>query len=418
MTQFIMARQNGRTIPKEDKIFGISRQAKEMIQERGKDAVVNATIGSLLDDGGNLVVLDNVVEALKNLSPVDYADYAPIGGLPGFREAVKRAAFGSYRPKSFTEAVATPGGTGAIRSAISNYSEPGDRVLTSDWFWAPYGTIAQELGRKLETYPLFDEKGAFNAAGFAERVRGLLKDQDRLVILLNTPAHNPTGYSLSDRDWENVLAVLKEEARSGSGKGIVLFVDVAYIDFAGDPETCRSFLPLLDDLPETVLPVIGYSASKTFTMYGMRCGAMICMARTEAVAAEFRQVAEFSARGTWSNCTRASQTVLAEIYSREDFLKRVDEERAVYREMLIRRGKAFEEASRAAGLAIVPFDAGFFTSVPCAQPDAAAEILKKEGIFVVPLAKGLRVSVASIDEKKCAALPARIRAAVEEAGKG
>mgnify|MGYP002623926445 CR=1 FL=1 len=72
----IFAEQSGRTIPKEDKIFGISSRAKKMIAEEGADKVVNATIGALLDDDGKLVVLSSVIDALKNIKPEDYAEYA------------------------------------------------------------------------------------------------------------------------------------------------------------------------------------------------------------------------------------------------------------------------------------------------------------------------------------------------------
>ena len=40
--------------------------------------------------------------------------------------------------------------------------------------------------------------------------------------------------------------------------------------------------------------------------------------------------------------------------------------------------------------------------------------LEKEGIFLVPLAKGLRVSIASISEEKCRMIPAKIKAVMEE----
>ena len=76
MTEYILARKNGRNIPQEDKIFGISNRAKAMIQEKGADKVINATIGSLLDDNGELVVLSSVDRVFKHLSPKDYADYA------------------------------------------------------------------------------------------------------------------------------------------------------------------------------------------------------------------------------------------------------------------------------------------------------------------------------------------------------
>ena len=35
MSEYILARGNGRTIPHEDKIFGISNRAKAMIAEKG-----------------------------------------------------------------------------------------------------------------------------------------------------------------------------------------------------------------------------------------------------------------------------------------------------------------------------------------------------------------------------------------------
>ena len=147
MADFIMAQQNGRTIPLEDKVFGISRMAKEMIAEKGKDAVVNSVLGALMDDEGKLVVLSSVVDVLKNLEPEDYAEYAPIGGTPEFKKYVKKAAFGNFEPKTYTEAVATPGGTGAIRNAMANYSKPGDDILTTDWHWANYNSVADEMGR-------------------------------------------------------------------------------------------------------------------------------------------------------------------------------------------------------------------------------------------------------------------------------
>ena len=44
----IFAQQNGRQIPKEDKIFGISSRAKARIAEKGKDNIINSTIGTLI----------------------------------------------------------------------------------------------------------------------------------------------------------------------------------------------------------------------------------------------------------------------------------------------------------------------------------------------------------------------------------
>ncbi len=81
----IFARENGRTIPKEDKIFSISNRAKAKIKEVGKDKVINGTIGALVDDEGELIVLDSVKRVFASLTAEDYAPYAPIRGIPEFR---------------------------------------------------------------------------------------------------------------------------------------------------------------------------------------------------------------------------------------------------------------------------------------------------------------------------------------------
>lgn len=411
MAEFILARENGRKIPKEDKVFGASSRAKAMIAEKGADKVINATIGSLLDDNGRLVVLSSVDKVFRTLKPQDYADYAPIRGIPAFAEAVKKAAFGSYEPKGFVEAVATPGGTGSLRNVISNYSSPGDKIITSDWHWAPYNTIAGEIGRSVEVFELFTQDRKFNAQSLKAKVTELLAWQESLVIILNTPAHNPTGYSLTLEDWDKVTEILTEAA--AGGKAIALVVDAAYIDFAGDEEECRKFLPKLEEMPENVLPVIAYSLSKTFTLYGTRCGAAICMAKTAAIAEEFRKVCEFSSRGSWSNSAKVAQVILAKIYEDPELLEAVSSEREYYRNMLLARGRAFEEEAAKAGLEIVPFDAGFFASIPCGDPDAVSAELEKQGLFTIPLAKGIRVSVASVSEEKCRKIPAMVKAVID-----
>ncbi|MGI6751252.1 MAG: pyridoxal phosphate-dependent aminotransferase [Anaerovoracaceae bacterium] len=414
MNQFIMAEQNARTITGDDKIFALNGKAKEMIAKVGKDKVANATLGALMDDEGNLVVLSTVVDVLKSLSPLDYAEYAPIAGVPGFLETVKTAVFGKDIPTDLNIAtIATPGGTGAIRNTIQNYSRRGDVILTSDWYWSPYLTIAQELERGLETYPLFTEDGKYFLKGFSDKMNSILNRQGRIVILINTPAHNPTGYTLSSQDWDGILSAMKDAA-SDKSKKIVFLVDIAYIDFAEDPEADRSFFKKFNDLPENILPLIGFSMSKSLTMYGMRGGALMCLTPNSQIAEEFKKVVSFSTRGSWSNGTRSAMVAMQRIFEDPALLQKVNEERSKYGNMLLRRGQTFVRAAEEAGLELIPFRAGFFLIVPCDNPDEVSEELQKDGIFAVPFGgRGLRVSVASVPETMCATMPAKIADAIK-----
>ena len=406
-----MVAYNGREIPKEDKVFAQSGKALDAVSKYGPAEVINATVGALYDDDGKLLVLKSVEKVMKSLPAEKYAAYAPIAGTPGFKKAILKAALGSYEPKSFTAVVGTPGGTGAIRNAIANYSCPGDKILTHSWHWAPYKSIAAEMYRGIEHFDMFDGEGRFNLADFEYKVKKLTRNQEYLVIILNTPANNPTGYALTMDDWYGVKKVLDEVPLE---KKITLVLDVAYIDFAGDPEEVRSFYRIVDNLRANILPIIAYSASKTFTFYGARCAAMICLAHSPEVAEEFVKVNSFSARATWSNSPRASQEVIEQIYADEELLAEVEAERTQARDMLLARGRAFEEEAAKCGLEIVPFSAGFFVTVPCDDPDGLCQMLNKRNVFLIPFDNGVRVSIASSSEAKCRRLPAIIKEAMTE----
>ena len=311
MAEYILASQNGRTIPTEDAIFGVNTRASQCIREYGKENVIDATIGKLLDDQGNLLVLASVDEVYRSLKPEEYANYAPIAGTPGFRKAAIQAALKNNTLKRIPRACAAPGGTGALRLAVGNYSSIGDTILTTDWHWGPYGKIAGEIGRSVETFRLFDNDRNFDVEEFRSHVNGLAEKQDTLLIILNSPGQNPTGYRLTDEEWKSVIAVL---SALPSSKKIALVADTAYIDFAGDEDDVRTFLPLFDTLPDNVMALLAYSFSKTFTLYGMRCGALIGLAPDERTAEEFSRVTEYSGRASWSNCARAGQAIIEHIY--------------------------------------------------------------------------------------------------------
>ena len=405
----IFVKENGRTIPVADKVFALSGRAKAAIAEKGKDAVINATVGALLDDNGDLVVMSSVTEAIRSLTPVDYAEYAPITGTPAFKEAVVKALFGNYGASGHVRLCVTPGGTGSLTCVIQNYSNYGDSVLTHDWCWANYKNIAVSQGRQLKTFRFFNEDGGFDAEDLEKQLTELAAVQDQVVLLINTPAHNPTGYSLSLDDWDKLIAILNRATCK-----VVLFLDIAYIDYAGEEDEVRAFVPKLDELKDHVLTIFGYSASKTLTAYGMRLGAIVCMSKNEEVVEEFRRAAEYAARSTWSNCNRSAMVTMGKIYADPELRAKVDEERRGYRDMLLERGRIFEKTLNDNGVKCVPFSAGFFVTIACDDPETIGKKLEEQDIFCLALAKGIRVSIASISKEKCVKCAEAIAALLKE----
>lgn len=398
----------------QDKIFGANAAAVAAAAKYGKDAVTNATIGAILDEDEKLVCLPTVEEVFRGLSTNEMIAYAPISGLPEYLDCVLTAAFGNSRPEGYIAAVATAGGTGAIHHAIWNYTDNGDTVLCSDCYWGAYKVLCQDMGRNFTTYKMLDENNKFNLPALKEKVDELLAKQDNLLYLLNTPAHNPTGYSLSGEDMDGVLAILKEAAVPG--KNIVFFLDVAYIDYAGEKEEVRKIFKKLSGLPANILCIVGYSMSKGFTMYGQRTGAMIGVSSDKSVIDEFAAINQYTSRATWSNINRPAMRTLATIYSDPELLAKVCAERDYYYQMIKARADLFTKEAEECGLPMLPYVAGFFLSIPAKNPDAICEKLHEDNIFAVPLAAGVRIAVCAVPLKKIKGMAAKVNAAMQAVG--
>lgn len=409
-----MVARHVNTVRAEDKIFALNREAGSAALQLGKEKVVNATVGSILDEDEKLAVLPTVLRTLRNLPDSEFAAYAPILGTTDYLESAIQATFKEYRPEGYIKAVATPGGTGALRHTIWNYSDIGDAILTSDWFWGPYKTLAEENLRKINFFSLFDNEKKFNLNSFEMKVSELLDRQGSLVVLLNSPAQNPTGYALSDDEWEQVILFLKRAAADKS-KRITLLCDIAYIDYAGKTSDTRKFLKLFSGMPSNLIIIVAFSISKSLTMYGLRTGAAICVSSNKAIAQEFSDVLEASNRGTWSNGTRCGMKLLSEVMNDKELLSKVDEEREELRQLLEKRAEIFFEEARSVKLDICPYKSGFFITIPVIQPEESCELMKKDNIFAVPISRGIRFAICSVPLNKMKGIAERIKKAVIEA---
>ncbi len=399
----------------QDKIFAANAAAVAAAAKYGKENVTNATIGAILDEDEKLVCLPTVEKVFRSLETNELIAYAPISGLPEYLECVLTAAFGSSRPEGYLAAVATAGGTGAIHHAIWNYMDEGETALCSDWYWGAYKVLCNDMGRNFTTYKMLDENNKFNLPALKEKVTELLSKQDNLLYILNTPAHNPTGYSLSESDMDGVLDILKEAAVDG--KNIIFFLDVAYIDYAGEKEEVRKIFKKLSGLPANILAIIGYSMSKGFTMYGQRTGAMIGVSSSKEVIEEFAAINQYTSRATWSNINRPAMRTLAAIYSDPELLKATEAERDYYYKMIKARADLFTEEAKACGLPMLPYVAGFFLSIPAKDPDAICNKLHEDNIFAVPLAAGVRIAVCAVPLKKIKGMAAKVYSAMKEVEK-
>jgi aromatic-amino-acid transaminase len=380
-----------RTRPTDDPIFSLDREA----QERAKkgEPIINGTIGVLLDDAGKLSLMPTVNRLLKEIPETEWSAYAPIAGLASYTQSVLDDLFAelpAMRP--WAVAAATPGGSGALRHAIANYLEPGNALLTTSSYWSPYGTLADESDRRVETFNTFAEGGAFDLAALDAAMAKQIASQGRVLLFLNDPCHNPSGYSLSDAEYTELTAIL---ARHGKSAPVTVLIDSAYAVYA--PDGARP-LRHLGAIADTIQVLLAWSASKTFALYGMRVGAIVALVPDEAKRVATQAAFSYSCRGTWSNCNRGGQALVARILGDAALHADVKRERAELVAGLDRRVAIFNEHAKKAGLRYPRYDGGFFVSVFDDNPKARGAQMRATGVFVVPQATSLRIALCAVRE--------------------
>lgn len=396
--------------PADDPIFSLNAEAVAR-QKRG-ESVINATLGAIMDDEGKLAVLSTVVDAIRAVPAALEAGYAPLAGAPSFHAAVIRDLLGKSPLAEHAIAVATTGGTGALRHAVSCFLEPKQALLTTSRYWSPYKTIADENDRGIETFEMFGPDGELDVGALARGVNAHLDRQGRVLLFINDPCQNPTGYTMHERQWRPVVEVLLEAAKRGP---VTLLLDVAYWMWGfGDP---HASLPWLEPLVGKVGLAFAWSASKSFTQYGARVGALVFVDPDAARRKRTFDALAFACRGTWSNCNAAGMAAITQVLEDASLHAKVDAERTALKALLDGRVKAFNAIAGSA-LKYPRYEGGFFTTVFLgegkgpADAQRAAAAMRDDGVFVVPIADSLRIALCSVPEASVPRLVDSVKKAV------
>ena len=240
-----------------------------MYREGPRADKIDLGVGVYKDATGLTPVMRAVKTAERQLWQAEQTKtYTGLAGEPAFHAALSGLILGDSVAPDRIAAVATPGGTGAIRQAFElvRMASPGAKVWLSDPTWPNHPSILRYLGMPKGSYRYFDE--ATRGIDFG----GMMEDLGRVapgdVVLLHGCCHNPTGANLTLPEWAAVADLLL-------AKGAVPLVDLAYQGF-GDgllPDAAGTRL-IAARCPEVL---IAASCSKNFGIYRERTGLLIAL---------------------------------------------------------------------------------------------------------------------------------------------
>ena len=348
---------------------------------------INATVGAFQP----FEVFSFVQEIESNLSTKEKYSYSSVDGGENFRRAVN-----SYLGLDGHYVVSTPGGTGAITCSVSLTLERGESLLTPYPCWGPYFGIAKGNGLKSVTYNLIKDDH-FDLEDFTNKANEIIKNEHKLVFILNDPCQNPTGYSLSDDEINALFSFLNKQSVPVS-----VILDIAYIDMSyEDRHKTRKFLNV--KLNSNVQILYCVSFSKSYQIYGQRLGALACLDE------HFYKVACFHARTTWSNCNHGMISLVEKVELNEETKQKHREALSNIQRELKERSELFLKEAKVCGLKTLKYSGGFFISVPCKNNSEVYEKLKEEHIHLLPVCDIIRVAICGLKMDEIKGLAQKIK---------
>lgn len=233
---------------------------------------IDLGVGVYKDASGLTPVMRAVKAAEKQLWETETTKtYTTLAGDPAYGAAMLELILGAGY-ESRAAAIATPGGTGAIRQALEliRMANPAAKVWLPSPTWPNHPSIIKYLCMDMAEYRYFD------AATRGVDFDGLMKDLAQVAagdaVLLHGCCHNPTGANLRMDQWAQVVARLAQ-------RGAVPFVDLAYQGFgdglAADAAATRLIAANFSEV------LIAASCSKNFGIYRERTGVLIALAQPD-----------------------------------------------------------------------------------------------------------------------------------------
>ncbi|MEM9427232.1 MAG: amino acid aminotransferase [Pseudomonadota bacterium] len=271
-----------------DKILALM----QMFREDPREQKIDLGVGVYRNAEGVTPVMCAVKAAERQLVETQGTKaYTGLAGDPAFAKAMTSLILGDTADSNRLAAVATPGGTGAIRQGLElmRYADKDATVWLSSPTWPNHPSIVKYLGVPTRSYRYFDE--ATRSVDFAGMMADLAEARRGDLILLHGCCHNPTGANLTQDEWGQVADLLDQT-------GAIPFVDIAYQGF-GDGLEADAYGPRLLALrmPEMILAA---SCSKNFGVYRERTGLLMALAPNAEAKAQTQATLNFLNRQNYS----------------------------------------------------------------------------------------------------------------------
>ncbi|WP_298921691.1 amino acid aminotransferase [uncultured Roseobacter sp.] len=350
----------------------------QMYKDDPRVAKIDLGVGVYKDATGLTPVMRAIKSAEHKLwEEQDTKVYTGLAGDPAFADAMMRLVLADAVARDTVAAVATPGGTGAVRQAFEliKMARPDARVFVSNPTWPNHISILNYVGIEMVPYRYFDDET--RGVDFDGMIADIRQAKAGDVVLLHGCCHNPTGANLNMTEWQAVVEVLVET-------GAVPMIDIAYQGFGdGLEEDAQATRLVVSSVPEAL---VAASCSKNFGIYRERTGLLMAISQNADARKLHQDTLAFLNRQNFSfppdHGARLVTMILNDDALRADWMAELEE---VRNSMLGLRSQLAGELQRLSGSDRFGFLAqhrGMFSRLGTTA-EKVEEMRAKHGIYMV-----------------------------------
>jgi aspartate/methionine/tyrosine aminotransferase len=190
-----------------------------------KGKKINATIGEAVENDKSPMRLKSIEKQIF-IAPESAFPYAPSSGKPELRGKWKAMIMEKNPPlngNKYSLPIVTGGLTHGLSILGYLFINENDKIIIPDFYWENYNLIFTNWhGAVPDTFQLFKNNGLNTEALRAKLSEG---GTGKKVLLLTFP-NNPAGYTPTEIEMREIVAIIKESA--GKGNKISVFIDDSY----------------------------------------------------------------------------------------------------------------------------------------------------------------------------------------------
>jgi len=365
----------------------------------------NATVGMAYKEGAPMH-LASIKQFIPDLKNDEIFSYAPTAGNFEFRKLWKEEIIKknpSLRGKNTSLPVVVSGLTHGIVTVSDLFTDPGDTIVIPDMFWGNYRLIFEVRKKaKIVTFPFFDNSGRLNTASLDETLNSKVKSS-KIMLVLNFP-NNPTGYSPTKREAEEIVECLRKAA--SNGKKLIVIADDAYFGLFYEEETYKeSVFAKLADLDKNILAVKVDGATKENLAWGFRIG-FVTFAGKSLIEEQYDALVQKTmgaVRSSISSSSKIAQSLLIRAMKNNSYNEEKQTAFSILKSRYLEVKELVKDFNSSPLIKPLPFNSGYFMTFFVKKgkaEDLRRYLLINRGIGTISVGTDyLRIAYSSIDKK-------------------